>query len=404
MTEEFYKWIDEHRNDDPARLRLKFAGKPVEGVDVAAAITQIECRKKFGKKLAATLAAFPHFYFPTVLSGEQSTSDLLADYHTGLVPEGLDVVDLTAGLGIDALHMAARAGSVVAVERREELVEALRYNAEGLHVHNLEAVHGDCREFIDKCVAEGRRFGAAFIDPARRAADGSRIFALADCEPDVVALLPKLAKICSLLIIKASPMLDISHTISELSPAPLAVQIIGTPTDCKELLAVIDFRAEGEYATMIEAVTLTGAASEAQTFSFTQKQEREAELPALASPVKEGDYIYEPSPCLMKTGAFKLLATTFGLSIFQPNTKLFYSTELKEGFPGSVRKVVRVLPYASKVIKRFAREYPAVNVAVRNFGLSADALRAKLGVKDAGPLRLYGITDSRDERMLILVE
>ncbi|MBD5218628.1 MAG: hypothetical protein HDS72_00065 [Bacteroidales bacterium] len=401
MNTEFYNWIDQHMADDPARLRLKFAGKQVPGVDVAAAIVQIECRRKFGTKLAQTLASFPQFYFPSTLAGEQSTSDLLARYHASLVPEGLAAADLTAGLGIDALHFAARASSVVAVERNKELTDALRFNADGLHVENLEIVNGDCRDFVDRCIAEGRRFGAVFIDPARRAADGSRVFALADCEPDVVAMLPKLKQICRLLVIKASPMLDITHTIGELSPAPLSVMAVGTPTECKELMMLIDFGAEAPYSTMIEAVTLT--ADGAETFAFTADAERNAEMPATA-PLAEGNYIYEPSPCLMKTGAFRLVADRYGLRTFQPNTRLFHSPEKIDNFPGTCWRVVKIFPYASRVIKRFAREYPAVNVAVRNFGMSADALRARLGVRDAGPLRLYGLTDSRDEKLLVLTE
>ena len=65
---------------------------------------------------------------------------------------------------------------------------------------------------------------------------------------------------------------------------------------------------------------------------------------------------------------------------------------------------MEVLPYASRVLKRFAKQYPAINVATRNFGMSADALRNKLGVRDGGPLRLYGITNSKGEKMLVVVE
>lgn len=402
MNTDFYKWIDEHIADDPAKLRLKFAGKTVEGVDVAAAIIQIECRRKFSGKLAQTLASFPDFYFPSILAGEQSTSDILAQYHTSLVPDGLEVADLTAGLGIDVLHFASRATRVVAVERSRALTDALRFNASGLHVDNLDIVNGDCREFVERCVAEQRRFGAIFIDPARRSADGSRVFALADCEPDVVKLLPSLKNICRLLVIKASPMLDITHTIGELSPAPIAVMAVGTPTECKELLMLIDFQAEGDYDTMIEAVTLT--ASGAETFAFTAATERAATMPEAGKALAEDDYIYEPSPSLMKTGVFKLLADRYKLNIFQPNTRLFHSSVKIDGFPGTCWKVMKIFPYASRIIKRFAREYPSVNVAVRNFGISADALRARLGVRDAGPLRLYGITDSRNEKILVLTE
>ncbi|MDE6135088.1 MAG: class I SAM-dependent methyltransferase [Muribaculaceae bacterium] len=402
MNTDFFTWIQSHINDDPALLRLKYAGKSAGDFDTALAITQIECRKKFSRKLGQTLAAFPHFVFPNVLSGEQSTSDLLASFHSSLIPSGLDCADLTAGLGIDALKMASRAASVVAVERQKELADALVYNAAGLHVDNIEVVNGDCNDFVDKCISEGRRFGAVFIDPARRAADGSRVFGLADCEPDVVAMMERLGRICRLLVIKASPMLDISHTAGELDPKPLSVVAAGTPTECKEVLAIVDFESGNEHSTVIEAVTL--GRDGASTFAFTADEERLAPMPSLGELPKEGGYIYEPWPSLMKAGAYRLIAQRYGLDIFHRNTRLFHSADRKEEFPGTAWRILRILPYASRVIKRFAREFPAANVAVRNFGMSADALRSRLGVRDAGPVRVYGLTGPKDERLLVVTE
>lgn len=395
MTDEFFGWIAAHASDDIAKLRLKY------GHDYDQAITQIECRRKFGKKLEQTLTAFPDFYFPSVLSGEQSTSDLLAEFHASLMPEGLAVADLTAGLGIDALHAATRAASVVAVERDEDKVNALKFNAEALKADNITAICSDCRDFIDKCIAEGRRFDTVFIDPARRSADGGRVFALADCEPDVTALMPKLVQICRMLIIKASPMLDIAHTCGALVPAPQAVMAVGSAAECKELLVTLVFDSAEEGAAVIEAVTLHPDRS-ATTFAFTSEQEKNAPQPPVIENLTKGDYICEPNPELMKTGAFKMVAERWQLSVFHPNTRVFAAKEVPGGFPGTCYRVLKVLPYASRVIKSFSKEYPMINVAARNFGISADALRAKLKVRDGGSLRLYGITGSGGEKMLVV--
>ena len=77
---EFFEWVRTHIADNPSALRLKYS-RCNDGFDYEAAITQIECRRKFGKKLAATLTAFPDFYFPSVLSGEQATADVVAQFH-----------------------------------------------------------------------------------------------------------------------------------------------------------------------------------------------------------------------------------------------------------------------------------------------------------------------------------
>ncbi len=400
MTDKEFAWIEANIAERPEKLRLAVHGRN-DGIDYESAITQIECRRKFATKLQQTLASFPRFLFPSVLAGEQATSDLLADYHTSLTGNYNKVLDLTAGLGIDIFHIAVDATQAVAVELDHARAEALKYNAAGLRLDNVDIIEGDCIDYIDRCIADNTYFDAAFIDPARRASDGSRVFALADCEPDIVALLPKVQKICKRLIIKASPMLDITHTVNALSVKPSVIAAVGTPIECKELLIIIDFVREVE-ETIIEAVTLSRDGN--STFSFTRKEEESAPMPALNAPLKAGDYIYEASPALMKTGAFKLVASTFGLSVFHPNTRLYYSTDAIDGFPGRRYRVVESMPYASKVIKRFKSKYPRIEVAVRNFGISADNLRAKLGVRDGGSLRLYGYTDSRTEQMLAVVE
>ncbi len=131
----FWQWIEKHINDNPLTLRLKYSTAK-DGFDYDAAITQIECRRRFGKKLAETLSDVPHFYFPNKLSGEQSTSDRLADYHAKLI-KGKSMMDLTAGLGIDVLHCARRCEKATAVERSQEVADALTYNARQARFDNI---------------------------------------------------------------------------------------------------------------------------------------------------------------------------------------------------------------------------------------------------------------------------
>ncbi|MCX4264413.1 MAG: hypothetical protein OSJ37_06840 [Muribaculaceae bacterium] len=410
FSKDFFEWVREHIADNPSTLRLKYS-RSADGFDYDAAITQIECRRKFGKKLAGTLAMFPDFYFPSVMSGEQATADIVATFHATLAERDMPMADLTAGLGIDVLHVADKVSSIVAVERDTSRAEALEYNSAGMGASNVKVVCNDCNAFIDSVVKNNSGsdsavpFATAFIDPARRAADGGRVFALSDCEPDVVKMLPRMSAFCRRLIIKASPMLDISHTIAEISPRPVAIMAVGTPTECKELLIVVNFKVGNasadaqETPTLIEAVTLYPDGTKS-IFSFTQQQERDSEAPPVMPELVEGTYICEPNPMLMKTGAFRILAASYGLSMFHANTRIFVTDKIPDNFPGTVWRVVKVLPYASRIIKRFSSEYPVINVAVRNFGMSADALRTKLGVRDGGPLRLYGFTDANQRKIL----
>ncbi len=397
----FFEWVNAHALDNPSALRLKYASVKQPDMDYAAAIVQIECRRKFAIKFEEELNVFSRFYFPSMLAGEQASSDMLAAYHASLLPGGLKVVDFTAGLGIDVFHLAKDAKETTAIEMEHDRAEALSYNVAGLGLDNMSVKENDCIEFIDECIAQGCVFDAAFIDPARRDSMGKRVFALADCQPDVVALLPKISQICRKLIVKASPMLDISHTADALGKYLSKAVAVGTPTDCKELLLVLDFSCPS-VEPEIEALVLT--ADKKHSYKFFRSVENAMEMPAFGPVLKTGDYLYEAYPEVMKTGVFKLLAKDFGLSIIAPNTKLFYSDRIESAFPGHIYKINEVLPYSSKVIKRLRKEKMKANVATRNFGIGADVLRNRLGISDGGTLRLYGFSDALGNKMLAIAE
>ncbi len=393
--ENFWRWVDSHISDDTAKLRLKYP-KTTEELDYPLAITQIECRRRFGKKLSDTLSSAPHFLFPSKLSGEQSTSDALAAYHATLVIKGLDMVDMTSGLGIDALHCSRNCNIVTAIERNQDTARALEINVPLLSANNINVICGDSRDYLSTMSGST---GTVFIDPARRNAEGGRVFALSDCEPDVTSLLPVLASRCRRTVIKMSPMLDISHTVSELNGCSEIIAI-GNATECKELLAVKDFSGDDNPTSpVIKAVTMLN--DRIITFCHTQDEEHKASMPSCTEPVECG-YIYEPYPSTMKAGAIKLIANRFNLDIFHPNTRLYHSSEIRIGFPGEIFKIEKIIEFASKNIKRLHREYPSLSVTTRNFGMTADALRNKLGVKDGGDKRLFGVTDSKGKRIMII--
>lgn len=401
IDDKTYRWILDNLNATPADLRLRYANRN-DGIDYAEAITQIECRRKFGKKLSETLTLFPRFYFPSVLSGEQSSSDLTAQWHASMIAEGATVVDLTSGLGIDVFHIARRAAHVTAVEHNAATSAAIAWNARGLSLDGkVDVVCDECENFIEGFIRDGRKFDVAFIDPARRGVQGQRVFALSDCTPDVIALYQSISRIADRLIIKASPMLDITHTIESLPQKPYKVAVAGTTTECRELVAEVDCRNEAQSTTVIEAVTL--GASSRDTFTFTRQTEEEAPMPPCDKIIAVGDVVCEPYPAVMKVAPFRTLAQRYRLYGMHANTHLFFTSHRLDYFPGRQWRVEEVLPYSSAVIKRFKNRYNAISITARNFGMSAEALRGRLGVREGnGDMRLFAITDAHNRRLMVV--
>lgn len=385
-NDEFWEWVYHNINDDVLSLRLRNHGKD-EWID--AAITQIECRRRCNRKLTDTLKC-RHFVFPSTLSAEQCTSEILADFHAGLVDDCANVLDMTCGLGIDTFHIARKASSVTAVELNSDTAEAAAHNAKALSLSNVTILHGDSTSYLKEC---DKRFDTIFIDPARRGDAGQRLFALSDCRPDVTALLPDISAHCRKLIVKASPMLDVTHTLREL-PMTRDIYIVGNTRECKELVSVVDFTNETNDVTI-------HAWTSGDDFSYTLSQESEAAV-EFGVP-EDGWYLYEPYPAIMKCAPYKLLSSRFGVKKLHPNTHLYTSSSPVDMFPGERWKIERVIPFASSELKRFSRKYPQINVAVRNFGWSADKLKAKLKVKDGGDKRLIGATITGDIKIMLVL-
>lgn len=392
LTDDIIKWIEEHRNDDTTKLRLS-CRKNDDAAIYDFAIMQIECRKKAAKKLSQTLQS-SSFIFPTTLSAEQCTSDDLAEFHASLINEGETILDMTAGLGIDAFHLAQKAKHITAIDLNSDVAEALSINANVLGLNNFTAINADSVEYIKNST---EHFDTIFIDPARRGDGGKRLFALADCQPNIVELLDCVKAHCNKLIVKASPMLDATQVLREL-PETTDLYAIGTRQECKEIVAVVDFK-NPQTAPTIHCITID---DETLDFSFTLDEESSATN--IYGEIHEGMYLYEPHPAVMKLQPFKLISQHFNAIKLHQHTHLYTSTQIIPNFPGDCYKIEKIYPFTSRVAKEVVKDYPRANVAVRNFILSADELRKKLKIKDDNKYRLYGITISNGDRLLIVTK
>ncbi len=396
-TDEFWDFVNTHIGDDVPTLRLRYHGD----AELSCAITQIECRRRFGKKLAQTLLKYPRLLFANELCGEQSTSDDLARVHTALLPCDCSITDLTAGLGIDAMHAAAAGHVVTACERDESLAKALTLNAVGRNLKTLKVLHGDSVKMLHDGILHGE---VAFIDPARRGDGGRRLFGLADCAPDVISMLGDFRRHFKMLVIKASPMIDIRGGMVEPLECVTDIYTIGTTTQCKELVAVCDLTKSKVAAgtQRIHALTLL-ADGEIADFTFTMSEESGPQ-PPLRTP-EAGEIIYEPYPSVMKSGGYRTLAHRYKTSKIAADTHLYVHTDIIPNFPGQAWKVLEVLPWQSKVLKRFKNCYPKISVAVRNFDIAAAALQSRLGVKEGdGHLKLMAATGADRSKVLLILE
>lgn len=390
LSEDIIKWIEEHRNDDTTKLRLSCRKKD-DATIYDFAIMQIECCKKVAKKLHTTLQS-QNFIFPTPLSAEQCTSDDLAEFHSSLINNGENVLDMTAGLGVDAFHLAQKATQVIAIDINKDVAQALSINANALGITNVTGINADSIEYLKSSTTH---FNTIFIDPARRGDGGKRLFALADCQPNVVEHLELIKQHCDKLIVKVSPMLDATQVLREL-PETTELYAIGTRKECKELVVVLDFK-NPTSTPILHCITLSECENR---FSFTRHEEAVAK--STFENINTAIYLYEPHPCVMKMQPFNILSHKYNTSKLHPHTHIYSSKNYIPEFPGDCYKIEHIYPFSSRIIKEIAKDYPRANIAVRNFILSAEELRKRLKIKDDNKYRLYGVSIANGDRLLIV--
>lgn len=393
----FRSFIEVNADSDVASLRLKYLTGP-DRTMYDFAITQIECRQRYSKKLADTLAHFDDFLFPDILAGEQSTSDAMASFHVGLVGNTPSLCDMTAGLGIDSLHIAATGTEVTACEINPLRAEVLSYNAIGLGVGQLIRIRNtDSVEALKKGELSA---DTLFIDPARRDSDGRRVFGISDCTPDLIAIEPYVARHFNRMVAKLSPMLDVSAVARSLSVVT-DIYVIGTSTECRELVSIsLPSVGQKDGNPTIHAVTL----SPQRTMSLNFNRAEEAEAQCIFATPTKGDILIIPYPAIIKAGAFRFTAEKYHLSKIAPNTHLYFTSEKSglENVPGQKILIEDVVEWRSKNIKRLKNLIPQGWITVKNFGMTADELRARLCIRSGGTHRIVGFTDNAGKRLLAI--
>ena len=357
INDEFFEFINSNIECVDASI-LMLQSKPL-GFDKSFAATQIVCRKKCKTKIPELLS-FPRFIFPTKVSSEQCTAEVVAKFHASLFYHEDAVLDMTAGLMVDDYYISHHCKSLLAIEINTEIAEIDAYNATFLGLSNVQILTEDSIEFLKRTDSF---FDVIFVDPARRGSNYKRFYDFHDCSPDILSNLDLIMTKSKRLIVKGSPMLDITKSCADFLPYLSKVYVISDKNECKELLYILDFiNVANDYD--IEAINFDSSVQH-----YTLKKATKHDIVSFLYP-KEQMYLYEPNSSIMKSGGFDSLCLDFGLNRMHKNTHLFLHNNNLADFPG--RKFIITNIYKFKNFKQ--ANITNADVAVRNFKLSADEL------------------------------
>lgn len=468
----FEKFIVENGNADTVRLVMACKEWPVpEDAELAEldakslAVNTIEGRRRLRKKLPEWVACTGLVY-PSSLCAEQCSSSDTARYKASIVQRIFNeyvgtvasmvgdtcrttgsatvnkmvtepaevtigtrktgrIADLTGGLGVDSWAFSEVAEEVLYNEMNPALAAAARHNFKALGVTNIFIKNSEAASDSLKDIFGDFRPDVIFLDPARRDSAGKKVFLLEDCSPDVLKILPELFGISRFVLLKLSPMADITMAVERLDRTyeeylekasgkgwngqwVREVHVVASGGECKELLILLD----GEWN---EGYSLT-CREDGKTLTFKPEEITKAKAGYPDSTFAR--IIFEPGKSLTKAGVSNAICERFGLVKLARFTHLYTISEplsdseseqrtapLKDF--GKVFYVKEILPLNKSSMKDVGKRYPHSEVSAKNIPMSSDELRTRLKVKSGDDAHIFGVrieTPYNEDNYLIVTE
>ncbi|WP_213522689.1 methyltransferase [Nonlabens sp.] len=300
----------------------------------------------------------PHILYPPKVNLEQTSSEITAVYKSQLY--AIDsMIDLTGGFGIDVSAFAKACSSTTHIELSKSLQE---YAQHSFKIQELQtkSFQSDGIQFL-KDTAEV--YDLIYLDPSRKTATHAKAVMLSDYEPNVLVNLELLLQRGKRVMIKTSPMLDITAGIKQLKKVS-SLHIVAVKNEVKELLWVLT----KEEVSQVR-LTCINLLTEQPVFKSILGAQHS---PTYSKPQK---YLYEPNAAIMKSQQFDSLMQHYALQKLDQDAHLFTSEKLCD-FPGRIFEIKKVAPNTSKILKRlYAKSAKAI--VTRNNKESVAQLRKK---------------------------
>ncbi|RKF03853.1 putative methyltransferase [Tenacibaculum lutimaris] len=363
---------------------LIFKGSPFKDITIQELANQLVAKQKSEKKLPTWFTS-QNIYYPAKISIEQTSSEITANYKSNLLL-GNSIIDITGGFGVDCLAFSKNFKEVIHCEINNDLSEIVAHNYKELGISNIQTIATDGLEYLKNT---SQKFDCIYIDPSRRSDIKGKVFLLKDCLPNVPENLDFLFEKSDTILIKNSPILDITSTINELKFVK-EIHIVAVNNEVKELL----FLLKKEFEDLVKVKTFNLLKNRKQSFYFYLKSDIDFEY---SLPQK---YLYEPNAAILKSGGFNEVASQLKIYKLHQHSHLYTSDELIEDFPGRIFEIISVFSYNKKKLKREIIVDKA-NITTRNFPKTVAQIRKETKLKDGGDTFLFFSTNLKNELIVI---
>jgi len=341
---------------------------------------------RFASKLPAYCAAGCLFDQQTA---EQASSEAISDARFQALEKTsflgkvtlASALDLTAGLGVDTLHLSRHFQRVFSVETDPIRYRRLVDNLKLLGVENCKAIYSDALIALD---ALADQVDFIFLDPDRRST-GSKL-------PEWRLAQPKLTDVLALLAphhelwVKQSPAFDFRAALRDF-PQLATIQALSWKNECRETLW--KFPAGGKVQAHTQACSpnttlIATKVLEDQSFHFAKLH---PVAPVSLPERSEGQYLIDPDPSLRALNLSDSWAGEQNVAIYStgrdgwlladklPLAGLFRAWKIESTYIGSIRSIGRWLKETDRL---------SGHVVVRGLPVDVPSLSRKWGLVPKG--------------------
>jgi tRNA/tmRNA/rRNA uracil-C5-methylase (TrmA/RlmC/RlmD family) len=172
--------------------------------------------------------------FFTSKSLEQASSQPLAAFKASLL-SGKKMLDLSGGLGVDDVAFSKAFQQVISVDPDAALNQLLAFNLPKLNINNVTRVTTTGEYYLN---AHPENVDAIYVDADRRSISGAKSALLSHATPDVIALMPSMLATAKVVMLKLSPLIDITYLFKTFANIK-CIYVVGIKNEVKEILVVL---------------------------------------------------------------------------------------------------------------------------------------------------------------------
>jgi SAM-dependent methyltransferase len=335
----------------------------------SAILTTLKLRQKAVDKFPN----FAHRLLFTEDSLQQASDFHIRRYRAqSLTPRS--VLDVCCSIGSDALAFAQAGHTVLGLDIDLVRIEIARYNASVMGLNAQFEVADVTQPIPDD-------YDLIFYDPARRTADGNRIFNIEQYIPPVSLIHDFQA---DEIAVKLSPAVD----LAQLDAYGGQVEFVSVNGDLKEAVLWQKRETARPIATLISD----------KTYHFEHEQDL-----SVATTEPRG-WLFEPDSSILRAGLVQNLATTLDATMLDPT--IAYLTLDKHVLTpwGRYWRILDWMPFNLKKLRRYLLEHHVKNVTVkkRGFPMSPDEVIAKLKLKKGDESRVLVMTRLQGQPIVII--